>query len=448
MRQTKSLAFLLIPALTAIACGNNESQPSGAGSGGTSSSSSSSGAGGAGGAGAMARGLPCSVDSILQANCQKCHSETPQFGAPMPLVTHENLTATALSDPERKVYQVLTERIHSDLIPMPPPPNARLSAEDTKVLDDWIAASAPKSTDVCTSGTGSTPGAPSCTPDIHVVPKLGFTMPKDQTDVYMCYGIDVTVTEKRHITAFVPKIDNTKIVHHIVLFQTDTAQPAGPAACNSSNGRIVSVWAPGVNGFELPPEAGLPLEGTTHYLLQVHYNNLQRLEGEADASGIDLCSTTSLRPNDADVLALGTFNINIPAHASLEKTCDLNVPVGTQDLHIVGAMPHMHKLGTAISTVNFPGGTGAGVDLATREKWDFSTQYWSPLTQIVKAGDKVRTRCAWKNPGDVDVKFGENTENEMCFSFTMYYPKITASNWNWTYPAFLSQCTDIVTPGG
>jgi hypothetical protein len=29
----------------------------------------------------------------------------------------------------------------------------------------------------------------------------------------------------------------------------------------------------------------------------------------------------------------------------------------------------------------------------------------------------------WQNPGDLPVKQGENTEDEMCYSFTMYYPK-------------------------
>jgi hypothetical protein len=362
----------------------------------------------------------------------------------MPLVTLDDLTRPAVSDPKRKVYELLKERVHNDQSPMPPPPNARLVAEDTKVLDDWIAASAPGSADKCNDGTsGEDPGAgaPSCTPDISVVPKTPFLMPQDESDVYICYGIEVNVAEKRHITAFVPHIDNSKIVHHMLLFQTDAAQPAGPLPCNSTSGRIISVWAPGVKGFELPPQAGMPLQGTTHYLLQVHYNNLQGLSGEKDASGIDLCSTTSLRPNDADVLALGTFGIDIPAHGSLDKTCDLTVPAGSQDLHIVGAMPHMHKLGTTISTVYRPGGVGVPIDLGSRETWDFANQYWTTLDQVVRAGDKVSTRCAWNNPTDKNVTFGENTDNEMCFSFTMYYPKIEAPNWNWTVPAlFLSQC--------
>jgi hypothetical protein len=28
----------------------------------------------------------------------------------------------------------------------------------------------------------------------------------------------------------------------------------------------------------------------------------------------------------------------------------------------------------------------------------------------------------------------------MCYSFTMYYPKITDPRWNWALPAIYSQC--------
>lgn len=434
MRRTQStIPFVLLATATALAACSGKPSDTGGTGGGTGGSTGTSTA--------RANGLPCDVDAILASGCQKCHGQTPQFGAPMSLVTHDDLNKPAVSNPARKVYELLGERVHDDKRPMPPPPNARLDTAQQKTLDAWIAKGAPSSSDTCGGSTSSSGGGgvgvPSCTPDIHVSLPTNYMMAKDKSDEYICAGIEVSATQKRHITAFIPHIDNSKIVHHIVLYQADTAQPAGPVPCNGTPGRIVSVWAPGVQGFELPKEAGIPLEGTTHYLLQIHYNNLQHLSGETDASGFDLCSTTELRPNDADVLALGTFGINIPAHGSLDLSCNLDIPKATADLHIIGAMPHMHKLGTVISTVNHPGGTGAAVDLGVREAWDFNNQYWSPLDQVVKGGDRLTTRCAWDNPGDVNVKFGENTENEMCFSFTMYYPKITDPKWNWTYPALL-----------
>ena len=46
----------------------------------------------------------------------------------------------------------------------------------------------------------------------------------------------------------------------------------------------------------------------------------------------------------------------------------------------------------------------------------------------------------WNNPGDTTVTFGENSTDEMCYSFTMYYPRIVDPRWNWALPALYSQC--------
>jgi hypothetical protein len=435
MRFDPRLTSILLSSLTLLA------YSAGTGCGGAKGNGTGSGGG------AATTDLPCDVDAILEANCRKCHAATPAFGAPMPLVTHANLTAPAVSDPSRKVYELVGKRTHDDARPMPQPPNPRLDAEDQKVLDDWIAAGAKASSADCGgSGGGGAGGGSqlSCTPDLHLTSKTAYTIPKDTNDVYICYGIDVTEAQKRHITAFSPHIDNPKVVHHIVLFQSDTPTPAGPTECDlggASGWRAVSVWAPGGGVFELPPEAGIAIEGTAHYVVQVHYNNLQHLEGEKDASGFDLCTTSELRPNDADVLAFGTVKLNIPAQGSLDVTCNYKLPASSPMIHILGSMPHMHKLGTAFETVNHPAGGGAPVDLGTRAPWDFNSQYWSAVSAVLSPGDTVSTRCAYKNPGSVDVLWGEGTEDEMCFSFAVYYPKITVPEWQWDTPALLSKCS-------
>lgn len=389
--------------------------------------------------------LPCDVEAVLKSNCQSCHAATPKFGAPMPLVTYADLTADAKSDASKKVYELVGERIHDDAHPMPQAPNPRLDAADTAALDEWIADGAPAASEDCGSGGagGFGPTPISCTPDLALEPATSFTMPTNTDDIYICYGFDVSSDQKRQVTAFVPRVVNPKIVHHIVLFESDAPVPAEPTPCSLSgaqNSRIVSVWAPGGEAFELPKEAGIPLEGTTHYMVQVHYNNLTHLVGETDNSGFDLCTTTDLRPNDADILAFGTFNFEIPAHGSLDVTCNFTIPAGFPPTHVIGVMPHMHKLGTAIATVIQPAGGGPARDLGGRVPWDFNSQYWSKYDEVVQGGDSVKTQCAWSNNTDQAVTWGEDTEDEMCFSFTAYYPKITVAQWQWALPSYISQC--------
>ena len=57
-----------------------------------------------------------------------------------------------------------------------------------------------------------------------------------------------------------------------------------------------------------------------------------------------------------------------------------------------------------------------------------------------KEGDVITTRCAWKNTTGADVKYGEKTADEMCYSFTTYYPRVDSSLWSWALPAASSTC--------
>jgi cytochrome c551/c552 len=383
---------------------------------------------------------------VFDQNCRKCHSAPTKFGAPIPLITHDHLTATAAGDASKKIYDLVKSRVNSEAAPMPPAPNARLSDADKKILDDWIAAGAPKSNEACggNNGDAGVVTALDCKPDLSIKPASAWTMPKDQGNEYVCYGVDVDTADDKHIVALAPRIDNPNIVHHVLIFAADTSYPTTPQKCSSGGSlawRLMFGWAPGGKNMVMPQEAGYAVKKgrTNHYVVQVHYNNAQGLEGEKDTSGFELC-TAAPRQYEADVLVFGTTKIDLPPNSQVDKTCSVTIPNSLAGKKIFAAMPHMHELGTAIDTKLYPGGTGTPVDLGSAPKWDFQTQYWLPLTAELKANDVVKTRCAWKNTTGQKVKFGENTEDEMCYSFTMYYPKIDSALWSWQIPAYTSQC--------
>jgi hypothetical protein len=397
--------------------------------------------------------LPCDVDDVLARGCRQCHASPPQFGAPMPLVTLADLHAPAKSDPTQSVFQRVGARIHDDARPMPQPPNPRLDAKDTSTLDAWIAAGAPAGADgACT--TAPTPPPPpvnplSCTPDVHMKPATPFAMPADSDDRYACYGFDVPVPApgKRHMIAIAPHLDNTKIVHHAVLFQAPTSVSPTPLPCDFGaifSWRMVYAWAPGSQPLELPPEAGFPLEGVAHYAVQVHYSNPSHLAAQSDATGFDFCTTPTLRTYDADALVFGDENFTIPPHGTLTRQCDTTWPASAGAVHVFAAMPHMHQIGTWIKTVLLaPTEAGAPVDLGTRNPWDFGNQIYVPLTASLAPGQVVRTTCKWTNPQNTAVSFGPFTTDEMCNSYTLYYPRITAPTWTWNQPVDKGTCTTI-----
>ncbi len=394
--------------------------------------------------------LPCAIENVLGAHCRTCHGATPSFGAPMSLVSYEDLHAKAKSAPSRSVYELVGERIHDEAHPMPQPPNHRLSALETATLDNWVAAGAPAplKSEVCKSPSydgGAIPGL-SCKPDVSVRPISPWAMPQEQSDVYVCYGVDIPALPNQQAIAFAPHIDNTKIVHHVLLYEAQSSRPITPGLCPLGVGqaKLVYGWAPGGGPFELPPEAGYKMagaDGVAHYVVQVHYNNLAGLAEEEDTSGFDLCTTTTPRPNDADVIAFGSMSFTIPAHGALDITCDYPIPKSVTDMHVISAFPHMHQLGTTIATT--ASGQSGNLDLGAVNNWSFTNQLWSPMSATVHGGDVIHTRCAWNNPTSADVSFGEFTQDEMCYSFTMYWPATDAFHL-WALPAARSTC--VPTP--
>src|SRR5262249_54445849 len=66
---------------------------------------------------------------------------------------------------------------------------------------------------------------------------------------------------------FKPIIDNTKILHHYILYAAD--------------GSFVNGWAPGDEGITMPDTVGLKMPGGT-YRLEVHYNNSTGTTNEVD----------------------------------------------------------------------------------------------------------------------------------------------------------------------
>jgi hypothetical protein len=389
--------------------------------------------------------LPCAVAAVLDARCTSCHGDPLMYGAPMPLLRYADLLAPLPSDPSKHVYEQVRVRIHDDAHPMPQPPNPRLTASELMVLDSWIASAAPSGS-TCDGGVtqddaGTPP--PSCAPDTRLAPASPWSMPADVAETYVCYGIDAVASAKRHITGFAPHVDNGRLIHHLILLESDVSVSSTPAPCELGGAigwRPLFGWAPGGSSFELPPEAGFAEDSTTHFVVQAHYVNPTHATGLSDASGFDLCTTDQLRANDADVLAFGTESILIPPESSLTRTCDVQVPFFGDTLHLFAAFPHMHGHGTSIYTIAFPQGGVSPIDLGSQPTWRFGEQGWIPISYVLQPGDTVRSRCSWQNDTASSIVFGESSANEMCFSFTMYYPKVTNPAWSWPLPALYSVC--------
>jgi hypothetical protein len=392
-------------------------------------------------------GIPCDVDAVLKAKCQTCHGAEKKYGAPNVLVTHDDLTKDGM-------LERVQARINDAERPMPPVPT-KLTDAEKKLLNAWVDGGGRPSDATCTN-PAPTDGvkALNCTPDTILKAKIPFEMKAGSAlDQYVCFGTDISVAQKRHVTALAPLTDNKKILHHILLFQSPKSESPDPKPCSangSASWKLVAGWAPGGTNLELPPEAGYPEEkGTTHWVVQLHYNNANNAQGEKDASGYQLCTTDKLRTHDAGVLAFGSTKFSLPPRANTVVQCDYRLGAEFKNVKVFNASPHMHTRGASMISEKLAGGKGAPATIHDTPAFDFGNQANYPADSTLTQGDVVRTRCGFKNMSDQTIGFGEATDEEMCFNFLSYYPAIadkTIGNlpvFTWITPSMRAICANL-----
>jgi hypothetical protein len=115
-----------------------------------------------------ARTLPCDVDAVLAGHCRSCHGSPPSQGAPMSLVSYDDLVRPALSDPSKTNAAMALLRMQDPQRPMPPPPNALVTVVEVEAMSGWINSGYPSGscgTDAGISDASAPLDASAMTPD-------------------------------------------------------------------------------------------------------------------------------------------------------------------------------------------------------------------------------------------------------------------------------------------
>src|SRR5687767_9080962 len=116
------IAVLLVAGCGDLGANPAVSDPLESGGYGGAGSAGGVGAGGGGGqAPACPPDVPAgSIKALLQESCTGCHGTQLLGGAPMPLVTLEDLHKPAKSNASKKVYELLVPMMTNAADPMPP----------------------------------------------------------------------------------------------------------------------------------------------------------------------------------------------------------------------------------------------------------------------------------------------------------------------------------------
>jgi hypothetical protein len=207
--------------------------------------------------------------------------------------------------------------------------------------------------------------------------------------------------------SFKPRLDNTSVIHHVLLYQhSQVAQDGSSAPCarTDPNSSLISAWAPGTGDMILPDDVGMQLPATG-YTLETHYNG-----SGSDSSGFEVCYAAAARAQTAAMHWLGTTRI---LGSSASGLCR---PTASVPIHTLKYWPHMHLSGAHMNvTIHRANGS--------TETWhdapfDFSSQRLWDSDKIIMPGDTVTTTCTYSKP----AIYGEGTKYEMCFDVVLAYP--------------------------
>jgi hypothetical protein len=386
---------------------------------------------GGGAAGGGSTDTPwCKVKAILDKNCVACHSAPPMFGAPFALTQYSDVTAASTKVAGKKIYERIAVRVHADKARAENPdqgimpPGKELSAADLATIDAWVAAGAQQGANAtCAGAPGTTGGGgmeqaevwplPECD-QVYKITSHGagnapYSVPPGQ-EIHPQVSVPAPWgSEKVQAIAFRAVTDNKAVLHHWIL---------------NGGGAFLSGWAPGEDGIKrMLPDVGMDMPSGT-LRMDMHYNSLTQTTTQMDASGVEVCVVkgAKMRKNHAAV-TMGLVGIPIiPGNSTNYETKASCTVGGSQPITLLSASPHAH---THAVRMKFTLQRKSGETIVMHDMpFMFGEQHSYPLDPpvVVQPGDTINTSCFYTNKTSSTVTFGENTGDEMCFNFALYYP--------------------------
>lgn len=306
--------------------------------------------------------------------------------------------------------------------------DARVLTEEQKAMfQAWADLGAPEG-DPADAGGEPPPVAELEWVDVTLQAGGDYLPPGELSDEYRCFVLEPQLTQTEYLIGYEVQPGVDTIVHHVLLYQVpagegetlDAGDPGVGWTCFGGTGTSESTtlggWAPGSPPTQFPPDTGIPLDPNKSLVMQVHYN-FDFADPLPDRTRVDLQFSPQVVAKEARMEKLLNNSFVIPAGAS-DYQADVYLDIGGEVV-LYGLLPHMHALGqrtwTEVSR------EGEDICLLNIPQWDFHWQqgyfYDDPAGFTLQKGDRVHLACVWDNPTDTEVRWGENTTDEMCISY-------------------------------
>lgn len=261
----------------------------------------------------------------------------------------------------------------------------------------------------------------------------------EEANDYRCFILEWDEPEATYVEGYRIVPGNLDLVHHVIVYTApaetadafaamDAKDPdpgypcfGGPGVIRQEDANWLGGWAPGAVAGPFPDGLGLLVQPGTVLIMQVHYYDDG--EGGEDQSAVELMLADEVAEvgwvqpfADPDWLYGGEMILPAQTQA-VEHGYDMGFPANLQ-FHT--AALHMHTLGQT-ARLSIQHADGSETCLLDIDRWDFNWQraYQFVEAQSITGGDQLSLRCSWDNPTDLDIDWGDGTDDEMCLGIML-----------------------------
>ncbi|HLJ46947.1 MAG TPA: hypothetical protein VKU01_13110 [Bryobacteraceae bacterium] len=386
------------------------------------------------------------VAPILYKNCASCHRAGEI--APMSLLTYEQTRPWAKSIREM-VMRGQMPPWHAAEPRGTFSNDRRLTDNDKKTLVAWIDGGAPEGNPKDLPPQPKfTEGWEIGTPDLVLSMSKPYSVPASGTIAYQYFTIPTNFTEDKWVQAIEVRPGTRRVVHHILVFAREpgktprdaafvtvvprTPPPANrdgngaPQNRNGSPGTLIATTAPGTNALIFEPGSALKIAAGSTLLFQVHYT----ANGTAatDESSVGMIFAKAPPQREIHTSAFLNHLLKVPA-GSTDQAVDSAIEF-TEDTHITALFPHTHLRGKGWEyRLIYPDGRSQVVLSVPQYDFNWQTYYVFATPLSVPKGSRLEATAhydnsvnnKWNPDPKVDVRWGEQTWQEMQYTGITYY---------------------------
>ncbi len=361
------------------------------------------------------------IGPILRRRCVDCHREGEI--APFPLTDPEEVAGWA--DMIREVVdQNRMPPWHADDTGLSFANDRRLRPEEKSLIRRWVAAGAPIGKPRPLPPLPPRPkgwNLPKAPDAVFAIAEEPVSVPAEGAVAYQYYRVPTGFTEEKWVSAIEVRPGNRAVVHHILVFVFD---PADPKSQRIGIDGFLAAYVPGLRARPFPQGMARRIPPGAELVFQMHYTPIGTPQKDLSHIGLVFTDPATVR-YELETHAVARTDFRIPPRAPDVRVDAVSprIPAGIQFLAF---NPHMHLRGRSFRyELELPDGKRRRLLNIPYYDFNWQTDYWLEKPLHVPRGSRLHVEAHFDNSADNPnnpapekwVRWGEQTWDEMMIGY-------------------------------